>query len=280
VVLRKPKFAIATAAASVTTARLTPRTRSADTAVSSPSRTAAALPASGASGKPMPASTARCEIVKPATPARASCTTEIWPTKPVMTTSDSAISVPISEVISASRKSNGSSTSAAAQTAASGSEMTARRRGRGAAGSRRSTSSPRLGSRAPRRNIAAMMIANATSSCTPGSAVPPEVGNQDMAETYSISEYRMPMPRPTAQAIPNEVNRASSAAASAGTIWSGSVVESSWVIEAARIPTPPAISEAISVFAVETAFGDRPPSMAATSFSDAARVASPNRVHR
>ena len=42
----------------------------------------------------------------------ASCTTEICPTKPVITTSDSAITVPISELISAWRKSNGRTTSA------------------------------------------------------------------------------------------------------------------------------------------------------------------------
>ena len=113
--LTKPKLSMATAAASVTTARLTPRTRSADTAVTRPSSTAAAMPASGASGKPMPASTARCETVKPATPASASWTTEIWPTKPVITTSERAITIPISEFVSAWRKSNGSTTSAIAQ---------------------------------------------------------------------------------------------------------------------------------------------------------------------
>ena len=37
--------------------------------------------------------------MKPVAPARASWTTEIWPTKPVMTTSDSAISAPISDLI-------------------------------------------------------------------------------------------------------------------------------------------------------------------------------------
>ena len=58
-----------------------------------------------AKGKPIPALTARCEMVKPDTPASDSCTTEIWPTKPVRTTSDSAITVPISVLMSASRKS-------------------------------------------------------------------------------------------------------------------------------------------------------------------------------
>ena len=110
--LLKSKFWIATAAASVTTARLTPRTRSADTAVSIPTSRAAAVPMMGAKGKPIPALTARCEMTKPAIPASESWTTEIWPTNPVSTTNDSAITVPISVLISASRKSNGSTTRA------------------------------------------------------------------------------------------------------------------------------------------------------------------------
>ena len=182
VVLAKPKFAIATAPARVTTVRLTPRTRSAETAVISPITTATATPASAASGKPMPASTAKCEIVKPVAPARASWATETWPTKPVMTTSDSAISAPISDTTSAWRKSNGRTTSATAQTAASGRATTSSRSGRGAAGSRCSTSSPREGIRAPRRNIATMMITNASSSWTPGIGVPSLVGNQGCTE--------------------------------------------------------------------------------------------------
>ena len=58
------------------------------------------------------------------------------------------------------------------------------------------------------------------------------------------------------------------------------MLESSWVIEAARIPTAPAISDASSVFDIDREFGERPPSIAATSFSDAARVASPKEEKR
>ena len=105
--LTKPKFSMATAPASVTTDRLTPRTRTAEIAVITPITTATAMPASAATGNVMPKLTAMCEIVNPAAPASASWITEIWPTKPVTTTSDSAISVPISVLISASRKSNG-----------------------------------------------------------------------------------------------------------------------------------------------------------------------------
>ena len=87
------------------------------------------------------------------------------------------------------------------------------------------------------------------------------------------------MPMLAAHAMPNEVNEASSAAASAGMICSGSVSGSSWVIDAARMPSAPASSAASSVLTSEIVFGDRPLSIAATSFSDAARVASPNLVH-
>ena len=98
--------------------------------------------------------------------------------------------------------------------------------------------------------------------------------------TYWISEPMIPRPIPAAHAIPNEVKPASSAAASAGTICSGSVSVSSCVIDAARIPMPPAITEASSVLTIDSRLGDSPPSIATTSFSDAARVASPNRVNR
>ena len=57
-----------------------------------------------------------------------------------------------------------------------------------------------------------------------------------------MSEYRIEMPKADAVAIQNEVNDASSAAARAGMICSGSVSGSSWVIEAARMPTAPASS--------------------------------------
>ena len=110
----KPKLSMATAPARVTTERLMPRTRTAEIAVRTPRATATAMPASAASGKVMPKLLAMCEIVKPAAPARASWMIEIWPTKPVMTTSDSAIRMPISVLISALRKSNGNTTSSTA----------------------------------------------------------------------------------------------------------------------------------------------------------------------
>jgi hypothetical protein len=88
------------------------------------------------------------------------------------------------------------------------------------------------------------------------------------------------MPSPAAQAIPNEVKRANSAAASAGTICSGSVTESSCTSEAASTPTVPATRHDSRVLTMESWLGDSPASTAAPSFSEAARVARPNRLQR
>ena len=90
----------------------------------------------------------------------------------------------------------------------------------------------------------------------------------------------IPIASPTAAAIQNDVKRANSAAVSAGTTWSGSDVESSCVIEAASTPSPPATTVASTVFASASWFGERPSSIAPTSFSEAARVASPKRLSR
>ena len=103
--LRNTNCSIITAAARVTTARLTPRTRSAETATKRPTTVATQAPISMPSGNPTPWSVARCEIVNPEMPARASWTTEIWPTKPVITTTDRHMIVARSDVISAWRKS-------------------------------------------------------------------------------------------------------------------------------------------------------------------------------
>ena len=76
-----------------------------------------------------------------------------------------------------------------------------------------------------------------------------------------------------------DVNDAISAAARAGMICSGSVSGVSWVTAAERMPRTPASSEDSRVLARLMRTGLRPPSMAAASFSDAARVARPNLVH-
>ena len=78
----------------------------------------------------------------------------------------------------------------------------------------------------------------------------------------------------------NDVKPANSAAASAGTTWNASVCESSGTSGATRTPSPPATTHASTVFVIDRRLGDRPASIAETSFSDAARVARPNRVQR
>ena len=113
----------------------------------------------------------------------------------------------------------------------------------------------------------------------PGSGTPPDCGNQDWTEAYCKSESRMPMPKAAAAATPKELKLAISTAASAGTTWSGSVSGSSSVTEEAKIPSPPAMNAAISALMREIVAGDRPPSIAPVSFSAAAQVARPNRVH-
>jgi hypothetical protein len=101
--LVKPNCSIAVAAASVTIAKLTPRTRSADTPVTNPSAVATATPQTAASGTASPASSTAWKTVKAATPASASWTSEICPTKPVITTNDMQITVPAIETVSALR---------------------------------------------------------------------------------------------------------------------------------------------------------------------------------
>jgi len=71
--LPKPKFSIAYMPAKVTTARLTPLTRSEATAVMNPTTSAATTPTSGAIGKSAqtpPALVSMCDIAYPVTPAR------------------------------------------------------------------------------------------------------------------------------------------------------------------------------------------------------------------
>ena len=77
-----------------------------------------------------------------------------------------------------------------------------------------------------------------------------------------------------------EVNPASSAAPRAGTTWKASVCASSAISGATSTPSPPATTQASTVFMIARRLGDRPTSIAATSFSDAARVDRPNGVQR
>ena len=90
----------------------------------------------------------------------------------------------------------------------------------------------------------------------------------------------MPIARPAKHAMKNDVNPASSAAASAGTTWKASVCASRAMSGATSTPRPPATTaREHGVRDREPARG-QPASIAETSFSDAARVDSPNGVQR
>ena len=99
-----------------------------------------------------------------------------------MTTSDSAMIAPISVLMSAWRQSYGKTMSSTAPKTAQIRAVRHRFCGRGASGRRRSTRSPRPGMRAPRQNSTPMMMRNASRSVTPGSATPPDCGNQVWAD--------------------------------------------------------------------------------------------------
>ena len=101
--------------------------------------------------------------MKPEMPASASWTTEIWPTKPVITTTERHMIVARSDVINACRKSYGKTISATTAAVVPSSAGCQRRFARGASGSRPSTSSPRLGRLVPRTNIAATISAKTSS---------------------------------------------------------------------------------------------------------------------
>ena len=132
----------------------------------------------GPSGKKMSASVANFDTANPATPDSASCTTEICPTKPVITTSESRITVPIIVLMSACRKSNGRTISATTQMTDMTIAGCVSRSGRGTNGRRCSTSSPRPGRLAPRRNSASTMTRKTKRSFMPGIAAPSAFGNQ------------------------------------------------------------------------------------------------------
>ncbi len=167
-----------------------------------------------------------CDTTNPDTPARVTCASDTWPTKPVMTTSDRQTTMPISDSIKACRYPNGNTINSPAPTTARPAAGAASRRGRGANGSRFSTSSPRDGRLAPRSDSANTSRMNVSSACVPGIGLPRSVGNHDNVTTQAISDSPIPIPKPARQAIHSDLKPANSAAASAGTMKNTSVVES------------------------------------------------------
>ena len=88
-VLRNTNSSSATAPASVTTASCAPRIRKADMPTTRPKPVAMNAASSREMGNGMPRESPSLLSAKPAAPAIAACASEIWPTRPVSTTSDS-----------------------------------------------------------------------------------------------------------------------------------------------------------------------------------------------
>ena len=137
--LSKPNCSIATIPATVRIARLTPRTRKAGSATTTPKAVANRMPRIAPSGKPIPWSSASFATTSPAIPPSPTWNSETCPTNPVITTSDRQTTAPISVRMVAERQSNGSTKNDTAQTLA---KSERRRRG--------SAARPAPGAAAPR----------------------------------------------------------------------------------------------------------------------------------
>ena len=235
----------------------------------------------GPSGNPMPAS-GEVEMTKPATPERASWTTEIWPTKPVMTTSERVSTAAIIELISAWRKSKGKTIRQMPQARPPSTAGRSSRSGRGTIGRPFSISSPRRGRLAPRRKSAITIRTKMSSDCTPGQG-DAVVGREPGLRRDVVEDVlgRSPMPRPTraGDADRGEVGEEGRGERRHDLEGQRARVDRGDT-GAARTPSVPTIRHASSVLTIERRLGERPASIAETSFSEAARVARPKRVQR
>ena len=104
-------------------------------------------------------------------------------------------------------------------------------------------------------------------------------GNHDSVTTQVISDWPMPIANPATTAIHSERNPANRRRRAPN----DEQHERDRVRlrkGAAMMPIAPAIAEASTVLAIESWLGERPLSIAVTSFSEAARVANPKRVQR
>ena len=134
---------------------------------------------------------------------------------------------------------------------------------------RRSERKPRIGSARPLITTITTITKNGTVSARPG-----------VVENRVSSLVMMPMSRPAASVIGNDVKPPTSAAASAA---STSVVNAAtWrlMTGASRIPAAPASAQPSPQLAVAMRSGDQPSDEAARGFSATAVVARPKLVHR
>ena len=109
----------------------------------------------------------------------------------------------------------------------------------------------------------------------------PCCGNQlQLVAASTHRDWPTPMSSPATAATVKDENRATSAAASAGTTARVSVLGLSEVIGAASMPASAASVDAIAQLAASHRTGHHPSSAAARSFCATARVTTPKRVKR
>ena len=217
--------------------------------------------------------------MNPEIPASASWTIEIWPTKPVITTTDRHMIVARSDVISACRKSYGKTISAT--TAA----VVAEQRRRPEALRTRGERQPLLD------ELAAARQARAADEHRDHHQPEDEerldsrhrdavVGREpalDLEVVEDVLEHPDPEPDEAGDPERREA-REERRGQRRHDLRAAARCGSSCVIEAARTPSPPATNVASSVLARASWLGESPISIAPISFSEAARVASPNRL--
>ena len=170
---------MATAAASVTTARLTPRTRRAGTAMTNPTSAATSAGHDRAEREGPVAEVLRQR--EAAVPANATWASEIWPTNPVSTTSDRAITAKTRVLMIAWRQSKPRRNSPTSVAARSASDREGRHvAGRGANGRRPPPIVPRSGRLLPRTNMAMTITMNGSDLASPAAGID-SAGNQFLA---------------------------------------------------------------------------------------------------
>lgn len=154
---------------------------------------------------------ASLERANPATPAMAIWASDAWPANPVSTTSDSASTMAISEVMIAARHSgpNASRPTTAASTGTS--TLTGVSRAGGTGGSFQRSVAPRPGRRSPCTAMATMITRNGRPSLAP------YLGNQERSTCSLVkADWTIPIASPTATVTPMLRNLPTSAAPSAG----------------------------------------------------------------
>src|ERR1700733_13613155 len=212
-VLLNASASSAAAVARVVTARFTPRTRTAGSPITSPTTTEHRAARIRPNGKPIPRLWAMWLSMNALIPASAFWASEIWPTYPVITTTEKQMQAVIDEEMIADWYSELTNTSAMIPTTMQLPAVTAGRLGRPTAGLWTSVIAPRAVKRFASTIIAIMMKTNGRPSWRPcwGSHV------HTVCSLVS-SDWSIPSTSPAITTTLKDENRPSRAAPSAGTM--------------------------------------------------------------